>query len=100
MKSTTVRQVKELTTTFQPDMLEPYKEANMIFSALEDLSIECQNYGKVYETGPPDCSKCSAIGKGAAVVGEKSTVVLQTLDSNGDPCMHGINEFHHMRTSI
>ena len=32
MKSTTARQVKELTTTFQPDMLEPNTEADMIFA--------------------------------------------------------------------
>ena len=71
MKSTTVRQVKELTTTFQPDMLEPNTEADMIFSALADLTAECQNYGKVYAVGPPDPSKCHATGKGVdtAVLG-------------------------------
>ena len=88
MKSTTVRQVKELTTTFQPDMLEPNTEADIIFSALADLTAECQNYGKVYAAGPPDPSKCCATGKGVdtAAVGETSTAVLQALNSNSQPC--------------
>ena len=34
MKSNTVNQVKELTTPFQPDMLEPNTKADVIFSAL------------------------------------------------------------------
>ena len=95
MKSTTVRQVKELTTTFQPDMLEPNTEANIIFSALADLTAECQNYGKVYAAGSPDPSKCCATGKGVdtAAVGEKSTAVLQTLNSQ-QSAMQGIDYFH------
>ena len=88
MKSNTIRQVNELTTTFQPNMLEPDTEADMIFSALADLTAECQNYGKVYVPGPPDPSKCSAIGIGVGIsaLGEKSTALLQTLDSSGQTC--------------
>ncbi len=47
MKSTVVSQVRKLTTTFQPDMLEPNTEADMIFKTLGDLKTECQNYGEV-----------------------------------------------------
>ncbi len=89
MKDTTVRQVKEMTTTFKPDILEPSTEADMIFSALKDLNAECRNCGKVYAAGPPDPSKCYATGKGVdkAVVKENSVAVLQILDSNSQPCM-------------
>ncbi len=78
-KSTTVRQVKELTTSFQPGLLEPYTEADMIFSSLTSLNAKCRNYGEVYAVGPL-ASKCSATCKGvdSAAVGEKSTVLLQT----------------------
>ena len=64
MKSTTVRQVKELTTTFQPDMLEPNTEADMIFSAIADFTAECQKFGIVYAAAsPPDPSKCCVTGR-------------------------------------
>ncbi len=88
MKSTTVREVEELTATFQPDMLEPNTKADMIFLALADLSRECQKYGEVLTTAPPYPSQCTIMGKGVDTegVGKKSTAVLQTLDFNGQPC--------------
>ena len=52
MKANTVRQVKELTTPFQPHSLEPNTEANIVFSASEDLTALCQNYGKVFAQDP------------------------------------------------
>ena len=58
MKSNTVNQVKELTTPFQPDMLEPNTTADVIFSALADLTASCENYGQVFSPGSPDPSKC------------------------------------------
>ena len=47
MKANTVQQVKELTTPFQQDMLKPNTEADMIFSALADMTAMCQDYGQV-----------------------------------------------------
>ena len=75
MKSSVVKQVKELTTTFPPDMLKTSTEADVIFSALEDVATACQNFGLVSAPGSPDPLKCHVIGKGieAAVVGEMST---------------------------
>ena len=88
MKSSVVKQVKELTTTFPPDMLKPSRDADMIFLALAGVSTACQNYGQVSHPGLPDPSKCHATGKGieAAVVGEKSTAVLQAINYKGQPC--------------
>ncbi len=89
MKNTTVlRQVKELTNTFQPDMLVPNTEADMIFSVLADLSAECQSYGKLYATGSPDPSKCCTTGKGSdtAEVGKKSTIIFQAMNWDAQPC--------------
>ena len=48
MKSNTINQVKELTTPFQPDMLEPNAKADLAFSVTTDITAACQHYGKVY----------------------------------------------------
>ena len=88
MKSSVVKQVKELTTTFPPDMLKPSTEADVIFSAMAGVATACQIYGQVSAPGLPDPSKCHATGKGieAAVVGEMSIAALQVANSKGQPC--------------
>ncbi len=89
MKSNTVEQVKELTATFpQADMLEPNTAADMAFVTSADLNTECRTYGQILEVGPPDPSKCCTMGNGMeiAIVGEKSTVFVQTVDFYKRPC--------------
>ena len=85
MKANTVRRVKELTTPFQPDFLEPNTKADIVFSAPANMT---ENYGQVFSPGSPDPSKCHITGKGAeaAVVGEKSTANLQAMYFAGKPC--------------
>ena len=85
MKANTVQQVKELTTPFQQDMLKPNTEADMIFSALADMTAMCQDYGQVISPGSLDPSNCQVTGKGveAAKVMEKSTVLLQAVNYGG-----------------
>ena len=80
MKTNTVHQVKELTTPFQQDTLS--------FSALAGLTAMCQSYGQVFASGSPDPSKCHTTGKGleVAVVGEKSTAILNAVSYEGKPC--------------
>ncbi len=65
----------------------------MIFSALENHSAECRNYGNVHAAGSPDLSKCCATGKGVdtAAVREKSTAILQTLNFDSMPCEVSMN---------
>ena len=89
MKSNTVNQVKELTTPFQPDMLEPNTKANVIFSALADLTALCKNYGQVFSPCSPDPSKCHITGNGAdlKVCLEMCTAILQVINFEGEPCM-------------
>ena len=88
MKTNTVHQVKELTTPFQVDTLKPNTEANMVFSALTDLTAMCQSYGQVFASGSPDPSKCHTTGKGfeVAVVGEKSRAILHAVSYEGKAC--------------
>ena len=65
MKDTMVKQVKELTTTFQPDILEPNTEADMIFSASADITAVIRTMDECTKAGSPDPSKCIATGKGS-----------------------------------
>ena len=88
MKTVVVKQVKELTTTFSPDLLQPSKKADMTFLTPTDFVAACQKYGQVSTLDLPDPSKCHATGKGteAAVVGETATALLQAIDFRGQPC--------------
>ena len=92
MKRNIVKQVKELTTPFQPDILKPNTEADMRFLSSPDFITACHNYGEVYVEGYLDPSQCQATGKGleTAAVGEKSTAIIQTMDFSGEPCSHPI----------
>ena len=92
MKTNIVKRVKELTTPFQPDTLKPNSLADMGFFSSTDVITACCNYGKVCAAGDPDPSQCQATGKGleTAVVGEKSTAILQTIDFSSEPCSHPI----------
>ena len=95
MKANTVHQMKELTTPFQPDTLKPNTEADMVFSALADLTEACKNYGQIFSPGSPDPTKCHATGKGleVAVVGVKSTAILHAVSYEGKPCEDPIESF-------
>ena len=89
MKPNTVRQVRELTTPFQPDFLEPSTKADIAFSASPNIATECQGYGQVLSHGLPDPSKCH-ITTDAYLGGEVCNVVLHALNCMGKPCMEPI----------
>ena len=87
MKSSVVSQVAELTATFPPDMLKPSADADVIYSALNNISIMCQNYGQVSEPGALDPSSSNITGNGmeTAVVEETSTIFFQAINFMGQP---------------
>ena len=88
MKTTIIKQVKDLTTPLQPDVSKPKAEANVKFVPSTDITALCQNYGRIGVPGRPDPSQCHGTGKGleVAVVGEKSTAIIQANDFQGEPC--------------
>ena len=45
MKTTVLKQVKELTTTVQPDALKPNTKADIVFSASADIVNLCRHFG-------------------------------------------------------
>ena len=87
MKMNTEEQVKELTTPFRPDTLEPNTEANIVFSSSAEMVTACGDYGHM-ALDLLDPSKCYAKGFGLelAVVGEKSTSILHAINSDEKPC--------------
>ena len=89
MKINTDRQVKELTTPFPPDILEPSTDADIAFSAQGDMTAACQNYGQIFVPGLPDPSKCHVASK-VAEVGEKCTAILQAINFGGELCKESI----------
>ena len=88
MKATVLKQVKELTTTVQPDALKPNTKADIVFSASADITNLCRQFGLVSTPGSPDPSKCHATGKGldVGIVGQTSTAILQAFNSKGELC--------------
>ena len=80
MKTAIVKQVKELTTTFSPDLMEPSKKADMVFLASSNFMAACQKYGQVSAL---TLSKCDATCTGQGT--EEATALLQATDFQGQP---------------
>ena len=84
MKKTVVKQIKEMTDNFEPDMLIPCEPANVKFLSPSVLASACQQFGEVYlQHVSPE--KCCATSKGLEVakLGEIVTLVLQIVDNKG-----------------
>ena len=88
MKSNVARQVKELSTAFQPGLLKPNTGADIVYAASIDATVVCQNYGQIYTSDMIDPIKSYAEGKGLenARVREESTVSMVALNEGGEPC--------------
>ena len=92
MKTNIIAQMKELTTPFPPDKLEPNIKADLKFLASQDITNECQNYGQIYSSESPDPSKCMATGKDleVAMVGQDSAIAMEAINFEGEPCVKPI----------
>ena len=87
MKKTVMKQIKEMTDNFKPDMLPPCECANIRFMASPEFIQICQKFGVVFlDNAYPE--KCYATGKGLAVAepGERATAVLQVVDQKEKAC--------------
>ena len=85
MKKAVVKQIKEMTNKFKPDMLPPCEPANIRFIASPELTQACQQFGEVYLRNV-SLEKCYAIGKGLTTINEpyeRATVVLHVFDQKG-----------------
>jgi tripartite motif-containing protein 2/3/tripartite motif-containing protein 71 len=87
MKKTVMKQIKEMTDNFKPDMLPPCERANVKFVASPELIQICQKFGEVF-LNPVTPEKCYATGNGLEVVEprERATAVLHVVDEKGKAC--------------
>ena len=87
IKKTVMKQIKEMTDNFKPDMLSPCELAYIEFIPSPKLAQACWQFGDV-RVNPVSPKKCYATGKGIMVaeLGEKVTVVLHTVDDKEKAC--------------
>jgi len=89
MRTSVLKQIQQITTDFNPDMLAPEQEANMDLDidTAQDLHQTCREFAKVVAWA--DCpEKCYATGDGlrTATAREEATVTLHAVDSGGGEC--------------
>ena len=84
MKTTLVKQVKDLTTAFKPDTMELYTDADMIFSSSHVAAEACRAHGLV-------ATQCCTISKvtDAATVGNTFTA---TFIQRGEEAVENLME--------
>ena len=85
MKTTLVKQVKDLTTVFKPDTMELYTDANMRFVSSHVAAEACRAHGLV-------ATQCNAISKvtDAATVGKTFTA---TFIQHGEEAVENLMEY-------
>ena len=89
MSSMLVKQVKDLTSSFQPDSLKPSTEADVSFVTLSDAAKVCQSYGVVSAPGLADSSRCFIMNPNIeedTMVGKSYSATMQALNFRGEPC--------------
>ena len=85
-KQESVKQAQKLAATLEHQhLMNVSTEADTVFSSLADITV-----GQI-SAGPPDPTQCFTTINTTARVGEKSTVTLQILNSDNQPCMVSMN---------
>ena len=85
---TTISKRAQLTSEFQPQILNLKMEADIKFSDPLDISTKCRSYGQVIALESPDPSNSYATGKGLEVAefGENTTADVNIINHKGEPC--------------
>ena len=87
IKKTIMKQIKEMTDNFKPDVLSPCEQADIKFIPSPKLAQACQQFGDVcVNLVSPE--NCYATGKGIKVaeVDVRVTVLLHTVDDKEKAC--------------
>ena len=86
MRKRVVEQIEDMTAEFNEDNLSPCEEADIVFMTSLTFANDCGLVGDIVVKASPD--KSYAIGKGLekAVVNEKSSAFMYTLDCHKNPC--------------
>ena len=85
MKAPLLKQINQITATFNPDTLAPEEEANIFLVADSDLHHACEKFAEVVVAQSACPDKCYSTGNGlkSATVGEPMTVTVHTIDQQG-----------------
>lgn len=89
MKTALVSQVKELTSAFQTDNIFTFNiKADIKFSSLQEIVVECRNFGQVFTPSSPNSSKCYVLCKEVdQAVAEEASAVLHAINFKEEPCV-------------
>ena len=90
MKGSLLQQIKQLTGDFNPGILAPKEEANILLVADSDLHHACEKFAEVVThssvcTCPEKCY-CTGHGIKSAKVGELATFTVHTIDVRDKEC--------------
>ena len=86
MKAPLLKQMNQITTDFNPDILIPEEEANIALNADSELHHACEKFAKVAVVVQLVCpDKCYSTGNGlrGATVGEPANVTVHAIDQVG-----------------
>ena len=89
IKKTVMKEIKEMTDNFKPDVLSSCEQADIKFIPSPKLAQACQQFGDVcVNLVSPE--NCYATGKGIKVaeVGERVTVLLHTVNDKEKACSY------------
>ena len=85
MKAPLLKQINQITATFNPDTLAPEEAADIFLVADNDLQHACEKFAEVVVAQSVCPDKCYSTGNGlkSATVGEPVTVTVHTVDQHG-----------------
>ena len=89
MKTGLVKQMDDLTCTFDQEALAISEQADLTFTeSLASMSEACRKFGKVHCLHSVCPEKCQASGEGVRVAmrGQTATLSVEALDSEGKAC--------------
>ena len=96
MKKPVAKQIREMTTSFEPKALALHEQADVEFSHNQSEVVQvCQKFGRVY--AHPVCpERCcvSSPGVAFAVIGETATATLLVMDQEGQECQRALEDVH------
>ena len=93
MKQSVTTQIGALTSTFQPEAMNPISVADMELTMPGTLSTLCRNYGTILSKElHPDPSKCSIMHTDleSATVGTPLEINVKAIDHFGNPCLEDL----------
>ena len=88
MKNGVMKQIKEMTDNFKPDMLPPCANANVKFTSSLPIQVsQLEQYGQIF-LQQKFSEKCYATGKGleTAEPGERATAIVNVVDDKEKAC--------------